>query len=95
MPHQVKGEGVVLFVVLKPDEEPADALRDGIKDTVAAELGRPLRPEEVRFVRDLPRTRNAKIMRRVIRAKHLGAADLGDLSGLENPAAIDEIARAR
>ena len=50
---------------------------------------------EKRCVRDLPRTRNAKIMRRVIRAKHLGATELGDLSGLENPAAIEEIARAR
>jgi len=95
VPHPVKGEGVVLFVVLKPNQEPADSLRDGIKDVVAAELGRPLRPEEVRFVSDLPRTRNAKIMRRVIRAKHLGATELGDLSGLENPAAIEEIARAR
>jgi acetyl-CoA synthetase len=95
VPHPVKGEGVVLFVVLRPDEQPADALRERIKDAVAAELGRPLRPEEVRFVRDLPKTRNAKIMRRVIRAKHLGASDLGDLSGLENPAAIEEIARAR
>jgi acetyl-CoA synthetase len=95
VPHPVKGEGVVLFVVLKPNEQPADALRDGIKDTVAAELGRPLRPEEVRFVGDLPRTRSAKIMRRVIRARHLGATDLGDLSGLDNPAAIEEIARSR
>jgi acetyl-CoA synthetase len=86
---------VVLFVVLKPGEQPADSLRERVKDVVAAELGRPLRPEEVRFVSDLPKTRNAKIMRRVIRAKHLGATDLGDLSGLENPAAIDEIARAR
>jgi acetyl-CoA synthetase len=95
VPHPVKGEGVVLFVVLKPGQEPADALRARIKDVVAAQLGRPLRPDDVRFVQDLPRTRNAKIMRRVIRAKHLGVTDLGDLSGLENPAAIDEVARAR
>jgi acetyl-CoA synthetase len=95
VPHDVKGETVVLFVILKPGQEPSDALRERIKDSVVAELGRPLRPEDVRFVRDIPRTRNAKIMRRVIRAKHLGAADLGDLSGLENPAAIDEIGRSR
>jgi acetyl-CoA synthetase len=95
VPHPVKGEGVVVFAVLKPGQEPSDSLRERVKDAVAAELGRPLRPEEVRFVSDLPKTRNAKIMRRVIRAKHLGATDLGDLSGLENPAAIEEIARAR
>ncbi|MCC6179286.1 MAG: acetate--CoA ligase [Chloroflexi bacterium] len=95
VPHDVKGETVVLFVILNAGHEPTDALREAIKDAVAAELGRPLRPDAVRFVSDIPRTRNAKIMRRVIRAKHLGATDLGDLSGLDNPAAIDEIGRAR
>jgi acetyl-CoA synthetase len=69
-------------------------LRDEIRDTVAAHLGRPLRPDRVLFVADLPKTRNAKIMRRVIRARFLGRADLGDLSSLENPAAVDEIGRA-
>ena len=57
------------------------------------QLGRPLRPEAVKFVRDLPKTRNAKIMRRVIRARYLDR-DHGDVSGLENPAAVEEIARA-
>ena len=46
-------------------------------------------------MRDIPRTRNARIMRSVIRARHLGVTDLGDLSGLGNPAAIEEIAHAR
>ena len=55
----------------------------------------PLRPKAVKFVGDLPKTRNAKIMRRVIRGKYLGRDDLGDLSSLENPAAVDEIAHAR
>jgi acetyl-CoA synthetase len=48
----------------------------------------------VLFVSDLPKTRNAKIMRRVIRAKYLGHSELGDLTSLENPAAVDEIGRA-
>jgi acetyl-CoA synthetase len=95
VPHPLKGEVVVVFVVPGPGRETSDVLREEVKDTVAAALGRPLRPQEVRFVRELPKTRNAKVMRRVIRAKHLGATDLGDLSSLENPAAIDEIARAR
>ncbi|MGE3272309.1 MAG: acetate--CoA ligase [Chloroflexota bacterium] len=95
VPHEVKGESVVVFAILKPDHDPTEALRNEIKDAVAHDLGRPLRPADVRFVRDIPRTRNAKIMRRVIRAKHLGVSDLGDLSGLENPAAIEEIGQAR
>jgi len=95
VPHEVKGEAVVVFAVLKPGHDPSDALREEIKQAVAAALGKPLRPEDVRFVSDVPKTRNAKIMRRVIRAKHLGRTELGDLSGLDNPAAIEEIARAR
>ena len=54
-------------------------------------LGKPLRPEAVRFVAQLPKTRNAKILRRVIRGAYLGKQDLGDLSSLENPTAVDEI----
>jgi acetyl-CoA synthetase len=66
-------------------------LRDVIRDLVTTNLGKPLRPDEVRFVRDLPRTRNAKILRRVIRGAYVGASDLGDLSALENPAAVDAV----
>jgi acetyl-CoA synthetase len=95
VPHPLKGESVVVFAVLRPGREPSDALREEIKDTVAAALGKPLRPDDVRFAADLPKTRNAKIMRRVIRARHLGQSELGDLSGLDNPAAIEAIARAR
>jgi len=48
---------------------------------------------EVKFVRDLPRTRNAKVMRRIIRAAWLGQ-EAGDVSALENPAAVEEVRRA-
>ncbi|MBI4322622.1 MAG: acetate--CoA ligase [Chloroflexi bacterium] len=94
VPHELKGEAVVCFVVLRPGQEPTDALREEIKDTVARQIGKPLRPDTVKFVRDLPKTRNAKIMRRVIKASYLGK-DTGDLSSLENPAAVEEIAKAR
>jgi acetyl-CoA synthetase len=94
VPDELKGEAVVIFAVLRPGYAPSDALREEIRERVTAQLGRPLRPADVRFVGDLPRTRNAKIMRRVIRARYTGQADLGDLSALENPAAVDEIGRA-
>ena len=61
---------------------------------LAARLGKPLRPDALEFVKDLPKTRNAKVMRRVIRAAYLGEA-LGDLSSLENPQAADEIGRLK
>jgi acetyl-CoA synthetase len=91
VPHEIKGEAIVLFVVLRPGHAGTDVLAREIMDTVAASLGRPLRPEAVRFVPDLPKTRNAKILRRVIRGAYLGQADLGDLSALENPAAVERI----
>jgi acetyl-CoA synthetase len=91
VPDPLKGEKIVIFAILNEGHEPGDELREEILDGVAHSLGRPMRPETVRFVHDLPRTRNAKIMRRVIRAKYLGSSSLGDLSALENPAAVEEI----
>ena len=94
VPHEIKGECVVVFAVLRPGHDPSPSLADDVRRTVAAHLGAALRPEAVRFVRDLPKTRNAKIMRRVIRAAYLGQPP-GDLSSLENPAAVTEIEAAR
>jgi acetyl-CoA synthetase len=90
VPHEVKGEAIVCFVTLRPGEAPGGALRAELAERVARELGKALRPERVLFARDLPRTRSGKIMRRVIRAAHLGT-DPGDLSSLENPAALAAI----
>src|SRR5712691_9743267 len=93
VPHDVKGEAIVCFVVLKPGGSPSDALRQELADHVALQMGKPLRPSRVLFTGDLPKTRSAKIMRRVIRATYLGR-EPGDLSSLENPAAIKMIAEA-
>jgi acetyl-CoA synthetase len=93
VPDEVKGSEVVCFCVLRPGHAPGDELREALKARVAAELGKPLKPRDLRFVRDLPRTRNAKVMRRLIRAAYLGQP-LGDTSSLENPQAVEEVARA-
>jgi acetyl-CoA synthetase len=61
---------------------------------VAVALGKALKPSRVHVVADLPRTRNAKIMRRVIKAAYLGN-DPGDLMALENPAAVEAITMVR
>jgi acetyl-CoA synthetase len=92
VPDEVKGEAVVCFTILKPDYAPGEDLRAALRACVADELGKPLAPREILFVNDLPRTRNAKIMRRVVRAVYLGK-DPGDLSSLENPGAVEEIRR--
>jgi acetyl-CoA synthetase len=93
VPHAIKGEAAVCFVVLRPGHAPSEALRGELSARVATALGKALRPEKVLFARDLPKTRSAKIMRRVIRATHLGTP-VGDLSALENPEAITAVADA-
>ncbi|MFQ5830489.1 MAG: acetate--CoA ligase [Candidatus Methylomirabilia bacterium] len=93
VPHEVKGEAVICFVMVKPGQSPSQSLRAELTELVTRQMGKALRPERVLFVRDLPRTRSAKIMRRVIRAAHLGR-DPGDLSSLENPEAVQAITSA-
>jgi acetyl-CoA synthetase len=94
VPDELKGEALVCFVVLRPGARPGPELAERLKDAVAEALGRPLRPRAVHFVSDLPRTRNAKILRRLVRSVYLGQAP-GDLSALENPAAMEAIAATR
>jgi acetyl-CoA synthetase len=94
VPDELKGERLVCFVVLKSGQSPGDDLAEALKDEVANALGKPLRPKEVLFVPDLPRTRNAKILRRVVKAVYLGL-EPGDLTSLENPAALEAIGSTR
>lgn len=90
VPHEVKGSELVLFAVTKPRVERSAALRQELHEMVVAEMGKPLAPKAILFVSDLPKTRNAKVMRRMIRAAYLGL-ELGDTSSLVNPAAVEEI----
>ena len=90
VPDEIKGQAIVCFVVTRQAEDESPALCEALRALVAAEQGKPVTPKEIRFVRDLPKTRNAKVMRRVIRAAYLGI-DPGDLSSLENPAAVEVI----
>jgi acetyl-CoA synthetase len=68
-------------------------LETELKSLVARDMGKPLAPSKIHFVSALPKTRNAKVMRRVIRAAYLGE-DPGDLSALENPKVVEEIHRS-
>jgi acetyl-CoA synthetase len=92
-PQEQKGSCLVAFCVLAPGCVATEQLADELAGRVAAELGKPLRPERVIFVAALPKTRNAKVMRRVIRSAYVGE-DLGDLTALENPAAVEAIRTA-
>jgi len=93
-PHEIKGESIVAYVVLKEDVAPSDELRIELIEHVAKEIGKIARPDEVWFVNDVPKTRSGKIMRRVVRAVALGSPP-GDISTLTNPEAVEGIKKTR
>jgi acetyl-CoA synthetase len=89
VPDELKGEALVCFCVLKRPASETELI-----DRVVAALGKAFKPRAVKFVSDLPKTRNAKVMRRVIRSAYLGEAP-GDISSLENPEAVESILKIR
>ena len=90
IPHQVKGSELVVFCVLVPGRQPDMALSEELRSRIGATLGKPLTPREVVFIPDLPKTRNAKVMRRMVRAAFLDEP-AGDTSSLVNPESLAEI----
>jgi acetyl-CoA synthetase len=94
VPHPIKDQEVVAFCVLNEGSVAGEMLRQALMDLVTVELGKPLKPRAIRFVEALPKTRNAKVMHRVIRAAYLNE-ELGDLSSLESAATLDAIRRSR
>ena len=90
VPDPVKGSAVICTVVAAPNETPGHELASVLSNAVVSGLGGSFRPKHVLFVCDLPRTRNMKTMRRVIRAVLLDE-NPGDLSTLVNPEAVDEL----
>jgi len=95
VPDEIKGDAVVCLAVLRPGWEGNDELRATLMQAVTGSLGKALAPKAIKFVDDLPRTRNAKLMRRVARARYLKLDSLGDLTALENPSALEAIDNAR
>lgn len=91
IPDEVKGESIVVFAILRPGFDASAKLAESVRQAIGHQLGASMRPKAVLFVTDLPKTRNAKIMRRVIRAAYLHLPT-GDLTSLENPAAVEQIA---
>jgi len=93
IPHEVKGEVAWVFCVPAPGVDASEELEAEVGAAVAAELGKAFSPDRVLFVPALPKTRSAKIVRRAVRAQALGQ-DPGDMSSVENPESLEDIARA-
>jgi acyl-coenzyme A synthetase/AMP-(fatty) acid ligase/REP element-mobilizing transposase RayT len=103
VPDEVKGTAMVAFVVLNNESNNEEKSKIEIRNSrlaselcelVARDMGKPLAPSKIHFVSALPKTRNAKVMRRVIRSAYLGE-DPGDLSALEDPKSVEAIANAK
>jgi acetyl-CoA synthetase len=96
-PHEIKGEAVVAFVVLKgsrPEGANAKKIVADLRDWVAKEIGPIAKPDEIRFGDNLPKTRSGKIMRRLLRALARGEDITQDVSTLENPAILAQLKQA-
>ncbi|NTV94038.1 MAG: acetate--CoA ligase [Thiobacillus sp.] len=96
-PHDVKGEAVVAYVVLKRSRPVGDEAKEIVKqlrDWVGHEIGPIAKPDEIRFGDNLPKTRSGKIMRRLLRALAKGEEITQDVSTLENPAILDQLKEA-
>lgn len=93
LPDELKGEQLWGYAVLGAGVEPSEALRGELVALVAEQLGKSFRPAGIRFVRALPKTRSAKVVRRVVRAVATGT-DPGDLSSLEDASSLDAIREA-
>jgi len=93
-PHEIKGESIVAYVVLKgqrPEGEAAKKIVADLRDWVGKEIGPIAKPDEIRFGDNLPKTRSGKIMRRLLRSLAKGEEITSDISTLDNPAILEQL----
>ncbi len=91
IPHEVKGNEIVCCVVLNPGHTLTSEVLAELRALLAHDMGKALAPKHIVAVRDLPKTRNGKVMRRMVRAAWLGQ-DPGDTGSLVNPDTLAELA---
>ena len=93
-PHDIKGESVVAYVVLKgarPTGDEAKKIVENLRNWVGKEIGPIAKPDEIRFGDNLPKTRSGKIMRRLLRSLAKGEEITSDISTLDNPAILEQL----
>ena len=95
-PHEIKGEGIYVYVTLKEGETPSDELKKVLVGHIRKEIGPIATPDKIQFAPGLPKTRSGKIMRRILRKIAQGAVDeLGDISTLADPSVVDNLVAER
>ncbi len=91
-PHEIKGQGIYVYVTLMNGEQPSEALRAELREWVGKEIGPIAKPDLIQFAPNLPKTRSGKIMRRILRKiAENDFANLGDTSTLAEPAVVDDL----
>ena len=93
-PDEIKGQGIVAFVVLRAGHEPSDDLKEKLRKQVSASIGPIAKPDEIRFAEMLPKTRSGKIMRRLLKQVAGGQSLTGDTSTLEDLSVLTKLTNA-
>ena len=94
--HEIKGQAIYAFVILKNSERDLTELNMEILDAVATSIGKIAKPEAIHFSRDLPKTRSGKIMRRILRKIANNDTDnLGDVTTLADPSIVEELIESK
>ena len=95
-PHEIKGEGIYVYVTLNEGQEPSEDLKKALVAHIRKEIGPIATPDKMQFAPGLPKTRSGKIMRRILRKIAQGAVDeLGDTSTLADPSVVDNLVKER
>ena len=94
--HDIKGQAIYAFVILKDTEKNNGLVENEIIDTVSKSIGKIAKPEVIHITRDLPKTRSGKIMRRILRKiANKDTANLGDVTTLADPSIVEELINSR
>ncbi|MBL8268264.1 acetate--CoA ligase [Steroidobacter sp.] len=95
-PHDIKGQGIYVYVTLIAGAEPSEALRAELRDFVRKEISPIATPDLIQWAPGLPKTRSGKIMRRILRKIAANEHDqLGDISTLADPSVVENLVRER
>lgn len=95
-PHEIKGQGIYAYVVLKEGAKPSDGLYAGLVEQVCNEIGPIAKPDHIQWADALPKTRSGKVMRRILRKVAANELDdLGDISTLADPSVVDALIATR
>jgi len=94
-PHDIKGQGIYVYVTLNHGKEPSDAMQQDLIAWVRKEIGPIATPDIIQWAPNLPKTRSGKIMRRILRKIATNEFDtLGDISTLADPSVVDSLISA-